>query len=266
MKPASAIPNRPGSNPKWNPLRELAATRDSLIDPTATTAADVCGLKIFASERTLLFEEFEDSFAELDAGGPSFVDAGAREDIGAARTLTDAGVAVACKKRFAMTTRLLQGFRAPGFERATFEVMPEIRMKDEMLEIAIGSADRTAEPRRNEDADGGEAVGVNVEEAEDFRLGIAEGVKDGARFERTVFGKLDHHLHAESPFGGVRVVRNAEMRVDGAADGAHRAIADDGERSADVHAGHESILRRAAEISALIGEANSDDGVVLDQW
>ena len=100
-----------------------------------------------------------------------------------------------------MAPGLLQGFRAPGFEGSTLEVSPEIRMKNEVLQIAIGSADGTSEPRRNEDADGGEAIGMNVEETEDFRLRIAECVNDGAWLEGTIFTKLDHHLHAESPFG-----------------------------------------------------------------
>ncbi len=84
---------------------------------------------------------------------------------------------------------------------------------------------------------------MNVEEAKDFRLGIAEGVNDGTRFKRTIFAKFDHHFHAERPLASVGAIRHAKMRVDGAPDRADWPIADDGEQSVDVHARHESILR-----------------------
>ena len=40
---------------------------------------------------------------------------------------------------------------------------------------------------------------MDVEEAEDLRLGIAEGVPDGAGLSCAVFGQLDDELHAQGP-------------------------------------------------------------------
>ena len=81
---------------------------------------------------------------------------------------------------------------------------------------------------------------MHIQKAEDFRLGIAEGVEDGAGFEAAVFRQIDHHLHADGPLVLVMAGGQAEVFVELAADGADRPVADDGEGGADVHAGHET--------------------------
>ena len=56
-------------------------------------------------------------------------------------------------------------------------------MLNVVLQIAVGGARGVAHPGGDEDADRDEALGMHVEEAEDLRLGIAEGVPDGSGFE-----------------------------------------------------------------------------------
>ena len=77
---------------------------------------------------------------------------------------------------------------------------------------------------------------MHVEEAEDLGLGIAEGVEDGAGFEIDILGQVDHHLHADGPLARVMAGGHAEVFVELAAHGAHRTVADHGERGLDVHA------------------------------
>jgi len=76
---------------------------------------------------------------------------------------------------------------------------------------------------------------VDVEKAEDFGLGIAEGVPDCAGDERCVFREFDHELHSQGP-----LFRSVLVLVECSANRADRPIADDGELGADVHAGHEA--------------------------
>ena len=58
-------------------------------------------------------------------------------------------------------------------------------MLDVVLQVAIGGARGIAQPGRDEDADRDEAAGMDVEEAEDLRLGKSEGVPDGTGFKRS---------------------------------------------------------------------------------
>ena len=58
-----------------------------------------------------------------------------------------------------------------------------------MLQVAIRGAHGVGEPGGNEDADGRDAIGMGVEEAEDLGLGVAEGVEDGAGFEPGASGR-----------------------------------------------------------------------------
>src|SRR6478672_5988859 len=88
---------------------------------------------------------------------------------------------------------------------------------------------------------------MHIEEAEDFRLGITEGVEDGTRFERAGLGKIDDHLHAEGPFALVMLLGESEFGVELAADGTHRSVADYRESRVDVD----------------IGEANAADALGL---
>ena len=54
--------------------------------------------------------------------------------------------------------------------------------------------------------------GMHVEEAEDLRLGIAEGVEDRAGLERGIARQIDHHLHAHGPFALVMARAAARIR------------------------------------------------------
>ena len=125
-------------------------------------------------------EQFEDGFGELRAGGPGFVDAGAGEHVGGAGALADAGEAVAGEDGLAAAAGLLERLCAPGAEGSVFEDLPQGGVLDVVLQIAVGGAAGVAEPGGDEDADGDETVGMDVEKAEDLGLGIAEGVPDGA--------------------------------------------------------------------------------------
>ena len=153
------------------------------IDPALAAALHVGGFEIFARERLPCFEQFDDGFGELSAGGPGFVDAGTGENVGGAGTFADAGIPLPARNGSPCASGFLQRLRAPRAERAALEMLPYIRMLDVMLQVAIGGAQGLASHDGNEDADGGEAIGMNVEEAEDFGFGIAEGVEDGARLE-----------------------------------------------------------------------------------
>ena len=53
--------------------------------------------------------------------------------------------------------------------------------------------------------------------------------------------------------------RKAELVVNGLADCADRAVADDGELCANIHSCHEAISSRAGFVDALIGEAEASD-------
>ena len=106
---------------------------------------------------------------------------------------------------------------------------------------------------------------MHVEEAEDLRLGKAERVQDGAGLEGGVGGQVHDELHAHRPVARVVAFGQAELRVELLADGADRAVADDGERGVDVHARHEAVARLALLIHALVEQADADDFVVLDQ-
>ncbi len=123
----------------------------------------------------------------------------------------------------------------------------------------------TVEPGGDEDADGGDAVGMHVEESEDLRLGIAKGVKDHAGFEGGVLGQVHHHLHADCPLALVVSFGQAEDFVELATDRAHRPIADHGQGGADVHAGQESVFGVAVLIDALVGQADSGHTAAFDE-
>ena len=106
---------------------------------------------------------------------------------------------------------------------------------------------------------------MHVEEAEDLRLGIAEGVKDRAGFERRALGQIHHHLHADRPFALVVAIGQAELRIELPADRAHRPVAHHRQRGAHVHAGQEGRLGISVLIHALIGQADSRHPLVFDQ-
>ncbi len=136
-------------------------------------------------------------------------------------------------------------------------------MLDVVLQVAIGGALRIAEPRRNKDSNGDEAVGMHVEKAEDLGLGESEGVPYGAGLEGGVFRQLDDELHAQRPLAAGVALGQAEALVEALADCAHGAVADDRELRAHVHAGQEAAGGRAQLIHALIGKTDAGDAAVL---
>ena len=106
---------------------------------------------------------------------------------------------------------------------------------------------------------------MNVEEAEDLRLGIAEGVPDGAGLERGVFWQLDDELHSQGPLAAGVTGGQAEFIVECLADSTDRAVANDGERRADIHSGHEGIGRRSGFFHPLIGEAKAPNFIASEE-
>jgi len=153
-----------------------------------------------------------------------------------AGALADTHVAGARQMRLAAAAGLLQRFRAPRAQGASFEVTPQVWVHHPVLEVAVRSAHRIIEPRRHEDAERGDAPRVHVHEAEDFRLGIAERVENGAGLEFDVRRQIDDELHADGPIVLMVALGQAELFVELAADGTDGTVADDGERGADVHA------------------------------
>ncbi len=106
---------------------------------------------------------------------------------------------------------------------------------------------------------------MHIEEAEDLRLRESEGVPDGARLQRRVFGQLDDELHAQSPLAARVALGQAEFLVKGLAHRAHRAVAHDGQLRAHVHSGHEAVGGSAGLVHALVGEAQTFDSVAVKE-
>src|SRR5208337_4104451 len=179
--------------------------------------------------------------------------------------------AVAREKWLAVTARFLQRLSSPRFQRSTFEITPQIRMEHEVLQVAICRAYRTAEPRRNKDANRSQPFRMNVEKAENFRLREANGVQDGSGLQSTVFptiwAKFDDHLHAERPFARSVASRHSkiDVGVDLASYRSDRAVAHHGQRSAQVHARRETRAGIALEIGPLIGEPHASNGVSFNE-
>ena len=107
--------------------------------------------------------------------------------------------------------------------------------------------------------------GCDVEESENFRLGIAEGVQHRARFERRVLRQIHDELHAHRPVARVMVFRQTEKVVQLPADRADRAVAHHGQRGVNVHARREALGGRALFGHALIEQADADHFSVFDE-
>ncbi len=252
--------------PRWKPSRAFSAMRALFLHPTGAPARHVGGFQILLGERLACPEVTPaPPRPSCDARGPRLVHAAAGQHVGAAGTFADARVAIARQERLAAHAGFLQRFRAPTAQLAALQVPPEIRMQHVVLQVAIGGAHRAPEPRGDEDADGGHAVGMHVEEAEDLRFGIAERVEDRAGFQRSALGQIHHHLHAHRPFALVVAFGQAELRIELPPHRAHRPIAHHRQRGAYVHAGQEAGLGIAVLIHALIDEADSQHPLVFDQ-
>src|SRR6266567_5496844 len=268
--PAGQARERHAHHPRKNArLKSIARAGRNfrfVVDPALASSSHVSIFKIFASELPFLCGEFDHRFGQLHAGGPGFIYSRSRQNVRASRTFADAGIAVSREERFALTPRLLQRLGAPRLQGPAVEMPPQIRMKDEVLQIAICSANRTAEPGRHEDAHRSHAIWMNVEESKNLRLRESDGVQDRARLKSAIFAEFDHHLHSQRPFAGVVAGRNSEVRVDLAPDGSDGAITNDGERGAQIHAGRETCFWMSLKISSLIGEAHTCNSLFLDQW
>ena len=64
-------------------------------------------------------------------------------------------------------------------------------MQHVVLQVTIGGPHRAPEPRGDEDAYRGHTVGMHIEEAEDFGLGIAESVKHRPRLQGGARREID---------------------------------------------------------------------------
>ncbi len=82
-----------------------------------------------------------------------------------------------------MAARFFERLRAPGAQGSILQVLPQRGVLDVVLQIAVGGARGVVQPRGDEDTHGDEALGMNVEEAEDLRLGVAEAVPYGSGLE-----------------------------------------------------------------------------------
>src|SRR5271169_5919086 len=102
---------------------------------------------------------------------------------------------------------------------------PQVRVQQEVLQVPIARADRTAEPRRNEDANRCQPVGMNIKEPENFWLREPDRVHDRTRLKSAVFAEFDHHLHTQSPFARALARWHSDVFVNFAADCSYRTVA-----------------------------------------
>ncbi len=259
------MPIMPVTTPRWNPLRASAAIFDSSIDPALAAAAHVGCFKIFASKRTLLSGKFDDRFRQLHTCGPGFVHSRPGQHVRASRSLANAGIAVAREKWLAVAARFLQRLRSPRLQGSAFQITPQIRMKHEVLQVTIGRADRTAEPRRNKDAN-------RRQPARDERRGTRKSPAQGIRWYEGRCRAPAHCLRGvrspsscRAPTRGshdpAAFVRHSDVLIDLAPDCSHRAVAHYRQGSAQVHAGSEPCLGASLKIGPLIGEPHAGNGV-----
>ena len=78
---------------------------------------------------------------------------------------------------------------------------------------------------------------MHVEEAENLRLRVAEGMEDRARLQFDLIGQFDHHLHAHGPFVLPMPGGQTEVFVELTAHRAHRTIAHHRQRRTNIHIG-----------------------------
>ena len=72
--------------------------------------------------------------------------------------------------------RFIQRLRAPRTQRPVFQMTPQRRVLNEVLQVAISRARRIAHPRRHKDADRCKPLRMHIEKSKDLRLGIAKRV------------------------------------------------------------------------------------------
>ncbi len=257
--------NQAGDYTAVEAIARLLRNAALFFHPTGAAARYVGSLQIFFRERLAGLEQFHHGLGQLRAGGPGFIDSRAGEYVRRARPLAHARIAIARQVGLAALARFLQRLGAPGAQRAAFHIPPDVRMQEEMLQIAVGGAGRILEPGRNKDAGRSDTVRMDVEEAENLGFRIAEGVKYRAGLERAGIGQVDHHLHAHGPLARMVAGGHAEFPVQLAADRADRAIPHHSEGRPYVHARHETGFRIALLIDALVGDAHASDAPVFDQ-
>src|ERR1019366_3849572 len=154
--------------------------------------------------------------------------------------------------RLPALARFLQRLGAPRAQPTAFQVTPEIRVLNVMLQVAIHGARWKIEPRRNKDANRRHTAGMNIEEAKYLRLGKAEGVEDRAGRQVNLGPKFDDELHAERPLADFVARGSSQPIVEVVTDRSDRPISDDGERRAYVHSGSEAGLGVSLAVHTLI--------------
>ena len=95
------------------------------LDPACAAAFFIGRGQVFLREGLAGAQQLEHRFAQLHAGGPGLVHAGAGEHVGRAGALADAREAVAGEERLAVLARLFERLRAPGAQRAVLQVAPQ---------------------------------------------------------------------------------------------------------------------------------------------
>ena len=104
------MPISPVTMPRWKSVARVVGDLRLAIQPTTAAALDVCGFEIFTREWLAGLQQIRDAFGELHAGGPSLIDAGAGQNVGAAGAFTNARVSVAGKEGLAVAARFVSDF------------------------------------------------------------------------------------------------------------------------------------------------------------
>ena len=236
-----------------------------LVHPAVSPSLHIGPLQILPGEGSVFPQKLDHALGQLRSGGPGLVHARAGQHVGAAGALADARVPVPGQKGFAELAGLLEGFGPPGAHGGTLQVGPQGRVHHPVLQIAVPGPRRAVQPGGDEDPQRGLPVGVHVEEAENLRLGIAEGVPHGPRLERARLGQVHHHLHAHGPVPLVVAGGQPEVLVQVPAHGSDRAVSHHGQAGADVHAGQVPGRGVSGRVGALVDQAHPDDSAFFDQ-
>ena len=167
-------------------------------------------------------------------------------------------IAVARQERLAALAGFLQRLGAPRPQLPALQMAPQIRVQHEVLQITV----EVRMGLRNHEGTKMPTVatrsGMHVEEAEDFRLGIAEGVEDRAGIQLR-FPADRPPSSCPAPIRVMMARGHSEFLVQLAADGAYRSIAHHGQSRVDVHARHESGFRPAGAVHPLVAQTDAGD-------
>ena len=134
-----------------------------------------------------------------------------------------------------------------------------------MLEITVTRAHRAFEPGRHKNSERGLPVGIDIKEAENFRLRKTQRVNHGAGFELAMFGQFHHHFHAHGPVVLVMSLGHAEMAVKLLPHRAHGPVAHHGQSRPNIHARHKIFFAAATTVQSLVHQAYAGDGLIFNQ-